>query len=278
MMTRARVSFRRSAYTTSGIALVCLVMIPALALAGSRRARRPLEPDARYETIELFEGIEDGRLEVTLAPRDASEFRVLVKNTTDQPVNVDFPAAVGTVNVLAQFGGGGGAGGAGGGGGGGGGQSGGGGIGGGGGGGGGGFGGGGGGFAVPPERVAELKLNTVCLEHGKPDPRPAMHYELRKIEEVTDNVALQELVRQFGSGKITNQRSAQAAAWHLADGMAWQELAALKNRRIRRPDEPHFRPQELRQAQTLVAIAHHAAKAREQEGSEKQTETDFSKR
>lgn len=274
MMTRAQVSFRRSVTTTSGIALVCLVMIPALALAAGRRARRPLKPDASYETIELFEGMQDGRLEVKVSPRDASEFRVLVKNTTDQPVNLDFPAAVGAVHVLAQFGGGGaGGGGAGGGGGG---QA----AGGGAGGGGGGFGGGGGGggYAIAPERFAELKLNTVCLEHGKPDPRPAMHYELRKIEEVTDNVALQELVIAFGSGKITSRSAAQAAAWHLADGMTWQELAALKNRRIRRADEPHFRTTELRQAQSLVAIAHNAAKAREREAGEKPAERDFSKR
>lgn len=143
---------------------------------------------------------------------------------------------------------------------------------------GGGGGGMGGGFAVPPERIADLTLNTVCLEYGKPDPRPSMHYELRPIEEVTDNVVLQELLRDFGRGKYTDQRAVQAAAWHLADGKSWDELAALKNRRIRRPDEPHFRLDQLQNAQMYVSLAYHAAKEREQEQAQAETEPDYSKR
>ena len=38
---------------------------------------------------------------------------------------------------------------------------------------------GGGGFmSVAPEQVSKLKVTTVCLEHGKPDPNPKMAYKI----------------------------------------------------------------------------------------------------
>ena len=58
---------------------------------------------------------------------------------------------------------------------------------------------------VPPEKIAQFKVPTVCLEHGKAEPRPAIPYEIKPIESVTDKPEVQELCRMLGTGQI-NQR------------------------------------------------------------------------
>ena len=94
----------------------------------------------------------------------------------------------------------------------------------------GGMGGGGGFFSIPPEKVAQVPLNTVCLEHGKADPNPRMHYKLVKAEEYTVDPELRELLLLVASGKF-DKKSLQAAAWHLTDKMSWDDLAKKSSRR-----------------------------------------------
>ena len=84
-------------------------------------------------------------------------------------------------------------------------------------------------FNVPPEKVGQLKVATVCLEHGKREPRAAIPYEIKPLDSVTTKPGVRELCAMLGSGQI-NQRAAQAAAWHLNNGMSWQELAAKRHR------------------------------------------------
>jgi hypothetical protein len=215
--------------------------------AAEKRAK--LKPED-FQAVEMFAAIKSGDIKVEFIPKDAKAATVIIRNNSDRPLSVKLPEAFAGVPVLAQFGGGGlgggglgggglgggGLGGGGLGGGGGGGQGlgggfggGGGGLGGGGGGfGGGGLGGGGGFFNVEPEKVGRIKVDTMCLEHGKDDPSPRMKYEIRPLETLTSDPRVAELCKMLARGEVP-QNAAQAAAWHLANGLSWQELA-LKDR------------------------------------------------
>ena len=265
------------------------VCAPALARADDpeptpsrkRKRSRPipahaLKVDPNADVVDLFDGIESGELAVKVVMRDEFRGTVLVENTADRPLTVQVPDSVVAVQVQNQFGGGGlGGGGLGGGGGGGlggggmggggGAQAGGGGLGGGGGGlgggglgggqGGGGFGGGGGAFSVPPEQVGAMTLTSVCLEHGKTNPSPRMTYELRRTEDVVQDPVLRELLILVGDGRI-DRKVAQAAAWHLTDGMGWNELAAEGYDPLGSAARVHtFRRGHLLAAQRLLAEA-----------------------
>ena len=216
----------------------------AVALIASQSSVRGADKPAELETVELFEAVKAGKIETRYVAKDAQQGNLLVKNLTDQPLNVVVPEAFGAVPVLAQFGGGMGGGGMGGGGmggggmggmgggGGGGGQA----MGGGGGGGmggmggggmgGGGMGGGGGMFRVAPEKLTKIVARTVCLEHGKLDPTPAMAYNVVPIEQVTKDEKVVELCKMVSNREIPTN-VAQAAAWNIANEISWQELAAL---------------------------------------------------
>ena len=262
-------------------AVICVTAVLAMAsltMAGSRQrpiTRPGFDPEAAR--IGLFEGIEEEVLSAQMIAKDEFGGNILIENLTDEPLTVELPEALVGVQVLPQgFGGddfgGGGFGDDGGGGGGGQNQS----VGGGGGGqfggGGGQFGGGGGGgfFSIPAERVVRMPYNSVCLEHGKTDPHPRVQYRLVPVEEYTDNVQLQEVIKLVASGRL-DQQSAQAAAWHIANDMTWQQLAAKRYNRIGAPDTPFFSRAQLVSAQEIVAAAQVRA---EEAGDTDNSETD----
>jgi hypothetical protein len=265
----------------------CCLVLGTLSSDGwaAGKAKRPLKTlkhDPNAEEVALFEAIEAGQLEVRVLPKNAFGGNVLIENKTDKPLTVKMPAAVGAVpKHLAQFGGGFGGGGLGGGGLGGGGLGGGqgggqqqlggglgggglggGGLGGGGMGGGGFFGGGGGGFgSIPPEQIASIPLNSVCLEHGKPEPSTRSEYVLVPIEKLSDDPVLHGLLELVGTGKVDAQ-AAQAATWHLANNMTFDQLA---NKAVQHvgglPATPYFTQNQLLGAQALLA---HTRKAVEE--------------
>lgn len=251
---------------------------PAAGAVGKRKPRFG-EFNPAHEQLDLFAGMEDGRLQVKMICKDSTEVSVLITNKTGKPLNVKLPgtfagapvppvkkgkAAEGKVGVLdgsltvpanielpeswegvaglgQQPGGLGGGGG---------GQQqavGGGGLGGGGGGGQGGA-GGGGFFNVPPEKLVQLKAPLVCLEHGKKEPNSAITYILKKVEEVASKPGVRELLELLGSGRL-EQAAAQAAAWHLNNGMSWDELAAKAIERADGTRERYFDPRVLATAQ-----------------------------
>jgi hypothetical protein len=278
---------------------VALVLLPALVLAAERRGN-PIKPgqfNPDHQTVELFGAIQQGQIDVKLIPKDSTECRVLIENKTQEPLNVKLPEAFAGVPVLAQPGGGGGLAGPGAGGGRnnrwnnntnnqgfGGGM-----------GGMGGWGGGMGGMGmwnlppenvgpnqaallnVPPEKVVKLNVTTVCLEHGKNEPRAAMKYQIKPIDQFTDKKEVYELCRMLGSGRI-NQRAAQAAAWYLNNNMSWQVLAAKRLRFANGTSRPYFAPQELRAAMQVVAAAVRLAEQRERLRSTPSTGTSLSSR
>ncbi len=224
---------------------------------------------AAEPAVEWFAAEEAGQIEVKFIPKNATEATILVKNLTAAPVRIKLPEAFAAVPINAQgmmgggmggMGGGGmGGGGMGGGGmGGGGGQGMGGGMGGGGGGGMGGMGGGGMGggmMRVQGDKQMKIKVATVCLEHGKPDPNPKMVYKMIPAEQFTQDARVLGVCKMLGYGLVT-QNTAQAAAWHLTDDLSWEQLAA-KNRVESKytGNVAFFSPFELRQASAVVAEA-----------------------
>ena len=268
---------RRAAKT--GAVTLCATLALTLSLtAAAKRPIKKLSYDPSAPSVDLFEGIDGGSLESTVVMKGPFEGTVYLENKTDKPLTVKLPKAVAAVHVLKQgFGGGGPGGGAGGGGmggmGGGQGQTGGGGMGGMGGGGMGGggmgMGGGGGGFfSIPPEKVVQVPLTTVCMNHGKPDPKPKMTYKLVPIESYTQDPVLQQLVTMVGTGKL-DRSAAQAAVWHVTDNMSWEELAAKKIRHVGGvPPEPYFSSAQLASARQIFVQAQAKAREDAEEGQE----------
>jgi hypothetical protein len=233
----------------------------------------------------MFAAMKAGQLDVKFIPKNDTEARVIIKNKTGKPLSVRLPEAFAGVPVVAQRGAGaGGAGGAGGLGLGGGGNnnnnSGGGmnqGMGGGMGMGGMGMGGmGGGGMGgmgmgmmnIRPEQVAKVKVACVCLEHGKDIPHAKIPYEIKPINDFNQDPAVQQVLALLGAGEI-DQRAAQAATWHLANGMSWQELASKRIEHLNGTAELYFHPAEIQRGMRIAATA--VARARELE--ERKTET-----
>ena len=232
-----RSSRRGMLAASAGLALLTL-----LGGAGMRPLRK-LSYDPNARSVALFDGLEQGDLEATVIMKNPFEGNVFLENKSGQPVTVRLPQAVTTVQVLQQgFGGG---------------------MGGMGGGGMGGMGGGGGFFSIPPDKVAQVPLTTVCLEHGKADPSPRMKYKLVKVEEMTTDPVLRELIAMVGTGKIDRQVG-QAAAWHLSNDMSWDVLAAKTIKRVGGlPPQPYFSQNELLAAQQLVSQAKAIAREKE---------------
>jgi hypothetical protein len=233
-----------------------LLLVPLFMAADNRKPQTNGAYNAENDTVEMFQAMKDGQISVKFIPSNAKKANVLIENKTDKPLNVKLPEAFVGVPVLPQFGGGGFGGGRGGGGGGygggnngGGNQSMGGGM--------GGMGMGGMGmgmFNVPAEKVGKIQVDTVCLEHGKADPRPAVPYEIRPIESFTTKAGVKELCQMLGNRQI-DQRSAQAAAWHLSNDMSWQELSAKQLRYANGARRPYFSPQEIQTAMTASGTA-----------------------
>ncbi len=233
--------------------LVCMSITTWLLVA----AVRAEDKSVPGERVELFAAMEAQQVDVKLIPKNAAQATVVIHNRTDKPLSIQLPEAFAGLPVLAQnnnagggnpnrnVGGGGGNNNAN--------QGMGGGM-------GmgmgmGGMGMGGGFFNVGPDRVGKLKVQTVCLEHGKEDPNPRVPYELRPITSFTQKSELIELCKMLGRGEI-DQVSAQAAAWHLSDGLTWDELAQkVKIRHLNGQTELYFSPPQLQQAMKAVRVA-----------------------
>ena len=242
----------------------CLLLVLPMLLGAKPAKNARIFKDAK--TVELFSAIENGEIEVKLIPKDATLATVIVKNQTKQPLSIKMPNAFAGVPVLGQddfggdFGGnnGGGAGqnqGQGN-------QAFGGGM--------GGMGGGMGGMGgmmggmmnVAAERVQKVKLQTVCLQHGKKDPNPKVPYKLRPIESFSSDQNVHEVLNMLGRGEI-DQVSAQAATWHLTDGLTAQQLASkVKVRHLNGTVEMYFNPIQMRKAAKIVQVAKTRAEKR----------------
>ena len=235
-----------------------------IAVAGKVKKSSPAKV-GEARKVEMFEAMDQGLIQVDYIGKDSTQANLIFKNKSGESLDIVLPETFGAVPVVAQgigmggggmggmgMGGGGmggmgggGMGGMGGGGMGGGGQGMGGGMGGMGGGGMGGMGGGGMGgmggggmggmgmggmMRVEPDRPRKFAVATLCLEHGKPDPNPRMKYKVVRLSDVNANPEIAELCKALAKGQVP-QNTAQAAAWHIANGLSWEELAS-KPRKI----------------------------------------------
>jgi hypothetical protein len=243
---------------------VCVSVLGLLTLACCAprplRAELPVAPRTPQASIDLFDAMQQGKIDATFIAKNAQRGRIVLKNRTTQPINVGVPNAV--IGVpLAQMGGmggmGGGMGGMGGG------MMGGmqrmgGGMGGGGGGMGGmgGRGGGrGGGFSVPPEKTIRIDVPLVCLDHGLREPSPAKPYAIRPIENYVKDPAVIEIVAAYANGDVP-EAVAQAAVWNLESHVSWGALAAkLTGTERYAVRDPYFSRDEIKAAMSLVANA-----------------------
>jgi hypothetical protein len=226
-------------------------------------AARPA-PVARpeREQVELFAGIAQGQLDVKIFPRDSRESRLMVANRTERPLAVVFPDSFAAVPVVAQF------------------QN---------------AAGqphgnkehqpigmapplnnnvggpmfnnlavpGGNNLGAPagnrfffnlePEKVGQLRLRTVCLAYGKAEPNPRVPYELRPFEAVHCQPGVRELCRLLAT--TADQKAVQAAAWHLNNGLTWEQLKNKRNKLTLGLSEPIFTARELKQGRQLAETA-----------------------
>ena len=239
----------------------------------------------KAEQVEFFDAIENQSISVQFIPSDASKAKVIIKNVSDRPLDIVLPRSFAGVPVLAQlgnqpglagqngfpggFGNGQGLGlGTG--------QGFGNGL-------GQGFGNGssqalGGGFPqgqvggnqngfpniggqgnfgrglfrVDTNRIRKIDVQTVCLEYGRPDPNPRLPYRIVKLSDFTSNPRIDWICGRLAEGTIS-QGVAQAAAWNLANGLSWSNLAAIDRRNSRYTGrEKFFSPQDLIAARRAV--------------------------
>lgn len=119
---------------------------------------------------------------------------------------------------------------------------------------------------LPPNGSHEMPAATVCLDPQRPPPSPGVEYEICPITEVTNNPAVVELCRML-SERHTNQRAAQAAAWHLHNGIAWQLMAVWRSPRPGATFQPQFfTGTQLRLGRKLAERAVREARERMEEG------------
>ncbi|HUT12088.1 MAG TPA: hypothetical protein VMY42_16420 [Thermoguttaceae bacterium] len=111
---------------------------------------------------------------------------------------------------------------------------------------------------IPPEKVGKLKLPGVCLDFGKPNPSPQMKYEIRPIESCAEKDGVAEVVAMLGRGEIS-QRVAQLAAWNLNNDVSWEELGSLRQQRVLAP-KPIYSREELSAGKKVVEKVVESAK------------------
>jgi hypothetical protein len=223
-------------FSRRSLGIAAIVAIPVAVFAAS-----PVSKTVDKETgpaVGLFEGMASGDIEVTVVAKDAKEGMLTVKNKANKPLTIKLPEAFAAVPVLAQRGGArGGAGGMGGMGGGMGGM------------------GGGGMFNIAPEKITKIKFVAVCLDHGKKDPTPNMPYQIIPIESYAKNGQVSEMIKMLVRGEI-DQHSAQAAAWHLQNGLSWEELTnKIGAKHLNGSVEAYFTPANLQRALAASQVA-----------------------
>lgn len=251
--------------------LVCgSLSLAALLPAAIRQPIRKPVHDPALPVVELFAAIEAGTIEATVIARDSHESNLFLTNKGTKAVSVQLPETLGAVHVLKQFlppgngnnngqpigpgnaNAGNGQG-----------QP---------------VGGGPAGnqkngfnainnlpgnaiFSVPSEKTIQIPLKTLCLAYGQPDPQPRMTYRLVPIETVAPEADLRGVVGRFVAGDL-DEKTAQAATWHVANGRSWKELADERVGRVGGlPGKPMFSDKQIKAAKSEVErLRQHAAR------------------
>jgi hypothetical protein len=252
---------------------VCLSLcLAATSFAASKQPIKKLKHDPDVPAVDLFDAIEEGSVETTVIARSANEATLFVTNKAHAAVSIQVPKALVAVQVLKQFfpqgagnaglgagfpggnsgntgmsqpigggpqngannnrqgvglnaiGNGNGVGNN--------------------------F--GNGIFSVPPQKTVQVPLKTLCLAHGRPEPRSRMKYQLVKLEDYTNDPALQETLKLYAAGEADLQ-TAQAAVWHLTDKMSWEDLRSKEIDRLGGVEPlSYFSQKEVDGAESLI--------------------------
>jgi len=245
IFTQPKVS-RRAAYR---IAVACFVGGGALASTSHMIAATP--PAATAEAGDLFAALKAGDVEARVVARDPHHVRVFLKNPSKRALSVKLPEVLAARPILAQnnffnpqgngqglstttssqqpaqavggptstgssrgFNGGT--------------------I-----------------FNIPPESVREIQIDSVCLEHGKPNPKNTMPYELAPLAEVCKEPAVESLLVRYGKEGL-DRDVVQVAAWNLANGLSWDKLAAMTEPVAINAVRSVYTPQQLQAARHLT--------------------------
>jgi hypothetical protein len=105
---------------------------------------------------------------------------------------------------------------------------------------------------VPPEGFNQFAARAVCLDRAKGGPSPFILYQVRPLSQICNKPELVEICRMLSTD--LNRRVVQAAAWHVANNLDWQQLLH-RGTMSTSPDPLRFAPVELMAAQRLVAMA-----------------------
>ncbi len=118
------------------------------------------------------------------------------------------------------------------------------------------FGNGNGMFRVPAGRTGKVSAPAVCLEYGKTEPVSRMKYRIVPLDDYSSDKSVHELCKMLGSGRMS-QSVAQAAAWHLCNGLDWETLASLDRVQSKYTgNQKMFRTDELQAARQIVHEIH----------------------
>ncbi|WP_254513194.1 hypothetical protein [Anatilimnocola floriformis] len=215
-------------------------------------------PEPAPDTVDVFAAVKAGDLEVGVVPQNERRVTIQLKNKTERPLTIQLPPALAAVPVLAQqpgglFNG---------------------------------FPNAGGNrnnqqqapqqlglgmnggnqqrgnqqggnlfnagiFNIPAGRAIKIKAESVCLEYGKPSPDARMKYELQPLESVSDKPELAAVLTSLGTEQI-DQRAAQAAAWHVANDIGWDELTNLVARKVGGTKEMQFSTRDVAAAKKFL--------------------------
>ncbi len=216
--------------------LALLVSVSSLTAAKRDTPEKPTP-------VPLFEAVAAKQVEVGVIPRDSTRMTVQIKNIGNQPLTIQLPPAFAAVPVLAQqpgpfnfpplanqpqnnlpqavgagnnqqrqFP----------------------------------F------FNVPPGKTVKVRVPCVCLEHGKPDPRPLHPYELKPLDSVTTKPEVAGLLSLLAR-EAYSQKLIQLAIWHVENDMSWEELAGQLYTRANGTTRPLYTPAELAHAKAIYA-------------------------
>ena len=249
--------------------LACALSISIPLLGANTGSITRLKVDTDADVVNLFDGLAGGELESRVVARNQFKANIFVTNTTDEVLTVKVPEAVAAVHVLKQnngffqnaqngffqqgqnqqnqtnlgdvlgqgtgqdlggqvgaanndpFGG----------------------I-----------------FSIPPMKTVKLAFNSVCLDHGKPNPRSTMNYMLIPIEMHSKNRELHALLKGTKADKV-NRLTLQAAAWHLANDISWKKLESKRHSELAVISDPYFSRKQIELAKALVERAKKSAKS-----------------
>jgi hypothetical protein len=104
-------------------------------------------------------------------------------------------------------------------------------------------------FKIPAGKTVRFPVTSVCLEYGKPEPHAKLPYLIIPVERYSRNPVLHELLPLFAKARVS-QKVAQAAAWHVSNGLTWRELAGIMGQGP--VPVPMFDTRTLQQANVLV--------------------------